>query len=292
VTEAYGFLAQVCIDREAAIYREQREAPGGWNGYRTFVVDPKIPESDLVTSFYLRPADGGPLPPFRAGQYVTVKVDHPVTPTSPRNYSLSDRPGLDHYRISVKREPRLAADAPDGLISNYLHDEVRAGDELELGPPCGEFTVPAEAQGPIVLLAGGIGVTPLLAMAKDLVHRGHPGPIHFLHAARNSRVQPFADELRELAASGVHVHVLYDAALADDLESGRCHRVGFLDADFLREWAPRDRASFFFCGPKPFMQATYAALKDLGVDDDRIRFEFFGPRQEIVAAPAPTFATA
>lgn len=291
VAEAYGFLAEVCIQREAEIYRQQREALGGWNGYRTFVVDRKVPESDIVTSFYLRPADGGPLPTYEPGQYVTVRIDHPRTPTSPRNYSLSDRPGQDHYRISVKREPAPAAEAPGGLISNYLHDEVLAGDELELGPPCGEFTIPDQAADrPIVLLAGGIGVTPLLAMAKDLVYRRPNTPIHFLHAARNSQIQPFADELRALkaASDNVDLHIVYDAPLADDLARGRCDRVGFIDSNLIREWAPCDEGSFFFCGPKPFMQSVYSTLKTLNVGDDRIRFEFFGPRQEITAAPVAT----
>ena len=286
IGEAYGFLADVCIAREADIYREQREALGGWNGYRKFVVDRKVPESDVVTSLYLVPADGGPLPGYRAGQYVTVRVDLPETPTSPRNYSLSDRPGLDYYRISVKREPALAAGAPGGLISNHLHYVVLAGEELEVGPPCGEFFIAPEAgDGPVVLLAGGIGVTPLLAMAKDLAHRDPGREVFFLHAARNSLIQPFADELRALAAgSNGDVHVRFDQPLADDFEAARCHSVGLIDADFLRSWAPCDRASFYFCGPKPFMQSAYSALKDLDVDDARIRFEFFGPRQEILAA--------
>ena len=98
-------------------------------------------------------------------------------------------------------------------------------------------------------------------------------------------IQPFADELRALAAgSNGDVHVRFDQPLADDFEAARCHSVGLIDADFLRSWAPCDRASFYFCGPKPFMQSAYSALKDLDVDDARIRFEFFGPRQEILAA--------
>ena len=288
IGEAYGFLADVCIAREAEIYREQREAPGGWNGYRKFVVSRKVVESDLVTSLHLAPADGGALPRYRAGQYVTVRVDLPKTPTSPRNYSLSDRPGQGSYRISVKREAGLAAGAPDGLVSNHLHDEVSVGDELEVGPPCGEFFIPEEAiGGPVVLLAGGIGVTPLLAMAKDFVRREGRPDLYFLHAARNSRHQPFSDEIRELGTyPGVETHVVFDAPLADDFEAGRCDAVGVLDRDFLRSWAPSDRASYFFCGPKPFMQSAYSALRGMGVPDGRIRFEFFGPRQEILAAPA------
>lgn len=216
VAEAYGLLADVCIQREAEIYRQQREAVGGWNGYRKFIVDRKTPESEIVTSFYLRPADGGPLPDFEPGQYVTVRIDHPQTPTSPRNYSLSDSPAKTHFRISVKREPSLVANAPDGLISNYLHDAVQVGDELELGPPCGEFTLtPGQVKDkPVVLLAGGIGVTPLLSMAKALVRQGAQAPVHFVHAARNSRVQPLAGEIRALRKHGnVATHVIYDDPL-------------------------------------------------------------------------------
>src|SRR5690606_7456486 len=115
----------------------------------------KVRESDIVTSFYLAPTDGEPLPDYLPGQYITVKLDHPVTPTSPRNYSLSDRPGTGYFRISVKREPRPAAAAPDGLISNFLHDYVCEGDDLEIGMPCGEFTLdPSQISSrPIVLVA-------------------------------------------------------------------------------------------------------------------------------------------
>lgn len=288
VAEAYGLLAQICIDREQEIYRRQREAHGGWNGYRRFVVDRKVDESEIVTSFYLRPADQGPLPAFVPGQYVTVKVDHPSSPTSPRNYSLSDRPGQGHYRISVKREPGPTEDAPDGLVSNHLHDSVHEGDTIDLGPPCGEFTIDETAAGsrPIVLLAGGIGITPLLAMAKDLVHRRVDVPIHFLHATRNSKVQPLVDEIRALGTNRANVktHVMFDEPTEDDVAHGRCDSVGTFDAGFLRDWAPCDDALFYFCGPKPFMQSVYTSLKGLGVSDDRIRFEFFGPKQEITSA--------
>ncbi|WP_165071731.1 NO-inducible flavohemoprotein [Paludisphaera rhizosphaerae] len=289
VAEAYGFLADVCINREATIYQAQREAVGGWNGYREFIVDRKVPESAEVTSLYLRPADGGPLPTFEPGQYLTIRVDLPRTPTSPRNYSLSDRPGLDHYRISVKRESKLAVDAPDGLVSNHLHDDVQVGDRLEIGPPCGEFTL-SEDDRPVVLLAGGIGVTPLLSMAKHHVHTGRRAPLHLLHAARNSRARAFADEIKKLdELPNVTTHVLFDQPLADDLDNGLCDGVGVVSADFLRRWAPVDKAVFYFCGPRPFMRGVYTALKELGVDEDRIRYEFFGPRQDVTA---PALASA
>lgn len=288
VAEAYGLLAEVCIQREREIYREQREAAGGWNGYRKFKVARKVPENEIITSFYLTPADGGTLLDFEPGQYITVRIQHPETPTSPRNYSLSDQPGKGYYRISVKREPRPTSEAPDGLISNYLHDRVQVGDELEIGPPCGEFTLnPAKVGSePVVLLAGGIGVTPLLSMAKSLVKQGAKGPVHFVQASRNSRFQALVDEIRELKLNGsgnVTTHVIFDHPLPGDLDQRKCDSVGTLDKEFLRTQTPYQQASYYFCGPKPFMQAVYSGLKALGVGDERIHFEFFGPRQEITA---------
>ncbi len=284
VAEAYGFLADLFIGREGAIYAEQASLPGGWNGTRTFVVAKKVPESDVVTSFYLKPADEGVLPPFKPGQYITVHIDHPHTPTSPRNYSLSDCVSQPHYRISVKRQERLTADAPDGLISNHLHDTIQEGHCLELGPPCGEFTLdPASVTKPIVLIAGGIGVTPLLSMAKSLIRTKPAATIHFIQAARNSKVQAFADELRQVAAGlpNVSTKVIYDAPLPGDVEGGKCDRTGLISTELLRDWTPYNEADFYFCGPKPFMQNVYASLQELGVDGHRVRFEFFGPKEEL-----------
>ena len=273
--EAYGFLANILIEREATLYRAQAEQPGGWSGYRPFVIDRKVAESDIITSFYLKPQDGGPLATFKPGQFVTVKIDHPTTPTSPRNYSLSDRPGLDYYRISVKREPG----SPPGLVSNFLHDNAQVGDVVLLGPPCGEFTLdPAVLDGqPIVLASGGVGITPLMSMLKTLVHQGVTSPIHFVHGARNGRVQAFADDLRKLAEGrpNVNVHIVYDEPSSED------HRVGLMNTEVLRELLPDNNALFYFCGPKSFMSGLYHGLKGWGVAEERIRFEFFGPRQDL-----------
>ncbi len=290
VAEAYGLLAEVCIGRESAIYQQQAAVEGGWNGLRSFVVDRKQAESQIVTSFYLKPADGGALAPFAPGQYITVNIQHPSTPTSPRNYSLSDGPGTGHYRITVKREPAPAADAPGGLISNYLHDHVNVGDTIRVGPPCGEFTIDPSDRSPrpIVFIAGGIGVTPLLAMAKSLVAAKSPAPIYFLQAAKNSAVHALADEVRGLAAGGADVttRVVYDDPLEGDLTTGKCDSHGRVTAALLREWAPTAEARFYFCGPTPFMASVADSLKGLGVDDSRVNFEFFGPKQQLQAVAA------
>lgn len=284
-SEAYGFLAQVFIGREAAIYEEQAAAPGGWNGYREFVVDRKVRESDCITSFYLRPADGGPLADFKPGQYITVKIDHPTEPTTPRNYSLSDRPGVGHYRISVKRESGPTADVPQGQVSNFLHDHVEVGDTIKVGPPCGEFTlVPEEVEKrPIVLLSGGVGITPVMSMLKTLAHHRVDTPIYFIHAARNRRYHALADEARQLAEEcpNVSVHFCYDEPLDDDLAEGHCHSTGLVDAARLEQLLPTRDAEYYFCGPRGFMTSIYHGLRRWGVESSQLHFEFFGPKQEL-----------
>ena len=135
-----------------------------------------------------------------------------------------------------------------------------------------------------MLLAGGIGVTPLLSMAKTLVRSGVKTPLYFIHAARHSRVQALAAEVRALALyDNVSTHVIYDDPLETDLRNGMCNSVGTVGKQFLENRTPYEHASYYFCVPKAFMQSVYSGLKELGVGDDRISFEFFGPRQEITA---------
>ncbi|MDQ3330195.1 MAG: FAD-binding oxidoreductase, partial [Planctomycetota bacterium] len=288
--EAYGLLAQVLIGREAEIYKEQAASNGGWNGYRPFVVDRKVRECEIVTSFYLKPQDGGPLPAFKPGQYVTVNIEHPTTPTSPRNYSLSDRPGRDYFRISVKREPG----SPPGLISNYLHDKIEAGDVLSIGPPCGEFKIEVEQVGsrPIVLISGGVGLTPMLSMLNTLADRGVDVPIHFIHGTRNSSTHALGDEVRRIAAErpNVRVHVVYSDPLAGDEVGTHCDHVGLIDVPLLEKLLPGMDGEFYLCGPKPFMACLYHGLMEHGVPDAQIHFELFGPKQDLVL-PAATAGT-
>jgi nitric oxide dioxygenase len=286
--EAYGFLAEVFIEREKQLYGEQLAAPGGWNGYRPFIVKRKQPESETVSSFYLHPADDGALPAFKPGQYITLKVKHPEVAATPRNYSLSDRPDVGYFRISVKREPSPAAPAPSGLVSNHLHDNIREGDVLELGPPCGEFTLdPAkQVERPIVLISGGIGITPVMAMLQHLAHRQVTTPVYFIHCARNSRHHAFAEEVRRLAAEcrNARIHFRYDEPLADDLSAGRCDSTGLIEMAFLKSLLPSNDAEFYFCGPRPFMAKVLASLKSWQVPDSRIHYEFFGPKQDLTPA--------
>ncbi|HVT28881.1 MAG TPA: NO-inducible flavohemoprotein [Lacipirellulaceae bacterium] len=283
-SEAYGVLAEVFIDREQQIYSSQRDVAGGWNGYRKFLVQQKLAETENVSSFYLVPADGGLLPHYEPGQYITVALDERAPLTAPRNYSLSDRPGMGYFRISVKREVGLSADAPAGLVSNYLHDELHEGNILQVGPPCGEFTLKSTdiTEEPIVFISGGIGITPVLAMFKHLAHCDWTAPVQFLHGARNGRSHVFAGEVRHIVErhSNFESHFRYDEPTTEDRHHARFDSEGLMDEEFLESHVPHD-AHVYFCGPPPFMRLVYRALKARGFDESKLHFEFFGPKLDI-----------
>jgi nitric oxide dioxygenase len=123
-------------------------------------------------------------------------------------------------------------------------------------------------------------------MLKSLSHHNVAVPIYFIHAARNSRVHAMAGEVRQLAAGhpNIHTHIRYDAPLPDDLPRKRCDSVGFIDEPLLRQLLPSNDAEFYFCGPRQFMAGLYRDLKQWGVDDAQLHYEFFGPRQDITSA--------
>jgi nitric oxide dioxygenase len=283
--EAYGVIADVFINVEEELYREAERAPGGWRDFRNFVVAQKVQESDVITSFYLKPQDGGPLPTYQPGQYISVKLAIPgETYTHIRQYSLSDSPGKDYYRISVKRED-AAEGKPAGIVSNYLHNHVREGDVLPISAPAGDFVLDTSKETPVVLLSGGVGLTPLVSMLNTLVERQPQRRVHFIHAARNSRMHALKEHVAALADrhEALTSHVVYSQPTEEDRAERRFDKEGYVDLPWLQSVLPDNQADFYFCGPAPFMKTVYRALKDWGVPDERIHFEFFGPMDSLNA---------
>ncbi|WP_077623589.1 NO-inducible flavohemoprotein [Sediminibacillus massiliensis] len=280
--EAYGVIADVFIKVEAEMYEEAAAAEGGWRDFRSFVVDKKVKESDVITSFYLIPEDGGKLPTFLPGQYISVKVDAEGEEyTQIRQYSLSDAPGKPYYRISVKREE--GANTPDGKISNHLHAHVHAGDKLEISAPAGDFALDLDSDEPVVLMSGGVGLTPMMSMLNTIVEQQPERKVTFIHAAQNSGVHAMNDHVKELTKRHPQLtsYVVYDQPTDSDREQSLFHKEGYVTLDWLKNILPSNAAEFYFCGPVPFMKAVNSALKEWQVPDEKIHFEFFGPALDL-----------
>ncbi|AIR89534.1 NO-inducible flavohemoprotein [Pseudomonas cremoricolorata] len=267
---AYGQLADILIGAEESLYQAKEHAEGGWRGARAFTLVRREQESEEIVSFYFAPVDGKPVLKAEPGQYIGLQLFIDGSEQR-RNYSLSARCDGREYRISVKREA-------GGKVSNYLHDQLKVGDTLPLFPPAGDFTLVASDK-PLVLISGGVGITPTLAMLQAAVENGRP--VHFIHCARNGAVHAFRDAVDTLAAQHPQLKRFY--CYDEDDGSGHAHALGRMSQDLLGEWLPSERdVDVYFLGPKPFMAAIKRQLKALGVPEAQSRFEFFGPAAALV----------
>ncbi|PWC32881.1 pyridoxamine 5'-phosphate oxidase family protein [Azospirillum sp. TSO35-2] len=257
---------------QASARLQAAELATRWRPYKvTKIVD----ESPSVRSFHLQPGDGAGLLPHAAGQHLPIRVtpagaDRPLI----RTYTLSVAPSDGLYRISVKR---------DGAVSHHLHDTIRVGDVIEARAPEGRFTIDPYETRPAVLLAGGIGITPLLAMLRHVVYEGlrrqRMRPVILVQAARSASDRPFGREIADLvdAARGAvtWIRVLSDP---DGAEAGVDYdAAGRIDMALLTRVLPFDDYDVYLCGPPSFTQALYDGLRHGGIDDRRIHAEAFGP---------------
>lgn len=253
---------------EADAKRDVQRLAQTWRPYR---VNRIVDESSVIRSFHLTPADGHAVPPFQAGQHLPIRLKTAAGDTLHRTYTISQAPSDEGLRLSVKRE---------GVASSHLHDHVRAGDVIEALGPRGQFTIEAALRRPAVLIGAGVGITPMVAFARHVVSEGYRNrrtrPLHVVQVARGAPVQAFGGELQALvqrAKGAMKLHVVLDSA---DGASEGVH-PGPLTIDLLKSLLPFDDHEFFLCGPSAFMQALYDGLRDLGVRDERIQAEAFGP---------------
>ncbi len=277
--EAYWFLANILIAREGRIYDEQKESAGGWNGWRDFRIEQVVEESSVIRSFLLRPVDGGGVMDHRPGQYLTFWFEIPGHPPIKRNYSISSAPNGETYRISVKREPQ-------GLVSGWLHDEAKAGTVLKVAAPAGEFFLADHPERPVVLLSGGVGLTPMVAMLERIAAQHPDLPTWYIHGTHDRQTHAMRDHVRALAEgkSAITVVDFHQTPLADEVAGRDYDRQGIITDEWLVENTPVGEADYYLCGPRPFLRAAVSRLSLAGVPSDRIHYEFFGPADELLAA--------
>ena len=267
--EAYGSLAKLLIGAEAEMYSTAGIEPGATRPMR--VTDVKR-ESANVLSIRFVADDGQPLPPFQAGQYVSVAVDLPGARHQLRQYSLSDACGKESMRISVKREDALGA-TPAGEVSNWIHANVGVGSVLQVTHPFGEFTPDTESDAPIVLLSAGVGITPMVAALNRIALVNPARRVIFAHAARDAHHHPLQDDVAAAQAVMPNLHV---ATFYEEVDGEAGVLAGRMDVARLPAWE-RDAADVWVCGPLTFMQAQWLALLDAGVPPARLHREVFGP---------------
>ncbi|WP_348771531.1 PAS domain S-box protein [Azospirillum sp. SYSU D00513] len=258
---------------------EAGSAPGGWSGWRGFVVERRVRESDTIVSFHLRPADGGPVPPHRPGQYLTLLAEVPGKGGLKRTYTVSCAPHGESYRISVKREP-------EGTVSRWLHDTVSEGTVLKVAPPAGEFVLPAEPERPVVLVSGGVGLTPMVSMLEHIAHHQPGLETHYVHVTTDGSTHAMGEHVRGLAEGrpNIAVTTFYSRPRPQDVPGQGFDEAGRLGPDWLRAHTPMAEADYFLCGPIPFLRDLVSGLAEAGVPAGRIHYEFFGSMDRLLEA--------
>ena len=257
--------------------------PPAWTGFRPLRVVRIDRESASVLSFSLESPNKFPLPAALPGQSLIVKLQ-PKSDAPPvlRNYSLSGATDSGIYRISVKREPK-------GVVSNFLHSHVNVQDTLEIAAARGTFTL-RQGDGPVVLLSGGIGATPVMAMLHALASQHSERGIWWLHGARNRSEHAFANESRKLLSSLLNArsHIMYSRPEPDDHRGRDYDAAGRLTVPILDQLGIPREADFYICGPASFLAGFRTSLREWGADPRQIYNEAFGPGEGFtpgIAAP-------
>lgn len=259
-----------------------------WTGFRTFQVSKVVKETKDIVSVYLKPEDGKAIASFLPGQHLTIKVPVPGhSKPVVRCYSLSSAPQPDHYRISVKAIttplPSNGENEPQqfhhGVASHFINQSLCAGDRIEVKAPAGHFVLDDSSELPVVLLAGGIGVTPMISILQQLQNTKSPRMALLLYGVRNSAQQAFADTIGRVTAGCENIHAIncFSRPLPTDEHNQDFQVKGFVSVDLLKQILPNNHCQFYLCGPPQFMESLYEGLIQWQVPEGRIFYEAFGP---------------
>ncbi|MEK3890289.1 NO-inducible flavohemoprotein [Bacillus sp. FSL K6-3431] len=270
---AYGVIAQVFIDVENEMYVASETQDNGWDGFKNFEIINKQQESDVITSFYMKPLDGMQVPVYKAGQYITVRVYIPGEEYAlNRQYSLSCAPGNDFFRISVKKETEFN---PNGKVSTYLHEQLSIGDKIEISAPAGDFVLNTEESNPVAFISGGVGLTPMMSMLETLANERSSRTVKFIHSARNESIHAFANEAAAITSQLANGSGFYGYEEPENA-NGQHHFTGYINEAFLADKITKETVCYV-CGPVSFLRSVVGMLTSLGVSKNNIRYEFFGP---------------
>jgi uncharacterized protein len=293
--------AAMAVARQpATLATANARSDSAWAGWRSFRVVQRVFEDAAQSqcSFYLQPVDGPSLPAFKPGQFLTFSLDlmpkdaqasEPARPVT-RCYSLSGPPEPTQYRVTIKRVPAPAGhpEMAPGLSSNHFHDHVQVGSILRVKAPAGHFFIDPDPTVPVVLIGGGIGITPMMSMLCWCMAQQPQRTVHLYYGLRNSRDHAFKRVLEDMAAThpALHLHVTYSRPGETDV-LGRDHQhQGHVDVDLLRRTLPHGRHRFYICGPPAMMDALVPAVAAWGVPAADIHHEAFGPASvRLPAAP-------
>jgi ferredoxin-NADP reductase len=276
-------LERLDLDIRAARLRIQtaEQEKTGWNGIRKFTVARKVAECADTFSFYLKPHDRRPIAGFKPGQYLTFQLALPgLGKPLVRCYSLSDCTRPDHYRVTIKRcPPPPRTPHPPGLGSSFFCDVVKEGDILDVKAPAGHFHLELEKDQPVVLISGGVGITPMIAMAHALIEAKSTRACWFFFGARNSEEHMLRAETLALAERypNLKLHVCYSRPNPTDIPGRDYHHEGRVTVELMKSRLPSQNYHFYLCGPGPFMESITSDLYEWGVPDAQIHFEAFGP---------------
>lgn len=273
-TVAYNELAEIMIGIEAEFYLKNTEKTGGWNGWRNFTIEEIVTESDEIKSFYLYPTDGKEIANYTAGQYLSVQVFvEQLGLLQPRQYSLSSAFHPKYYRISVKKETALETQ-PEGMVSNTLH-QMKEGDTVNVSAPAGNFSLQS-IDTPIVLISGGVGVTPLLSMLETN-QKANKNKTVWIHGCRNASVHAFKEVIDTMEEESDWLETfLFNEDIEQNVESAVIK--GRVDLKKCKEAILLENARYYLCGPAPFIKAHYESLVGFNIDKSNIFYEEFGPQ--------------
>lgn len=293
-------LSRTLLNQKIESVLDQRVAsPSGntsdsWTGYRTFRVSKVVSETKDIVSVYLKPEDGKAIASFLPGQHLTIRVPVPgLAKPLVRCYSLSSAPHPDHYRISVKAittplPSEAGSESPKfhhGVVSHFINKSMCAGDRVEVKAPSGHFVLDESSELPVVLLAGGIGVTPMVSILQHLRSINSSRMVLLLYGVRNSAEHAFAEVIKQVTETRKNFHVIncFSRPLPTDVPNQDFQVGGVVSVDLLKQVLPNNHCQFYLCGPPPFMESIHKGLVQWQVPESRIFCEAFGPASMVTA---------